>query len=960
MAGRLESGQTTIKAQPTTSITPTASVGRLGSSGAQGQADNKTPATGFLSGLGSIASNLTQDAWSGVKNAWSAFTYWESRPSQAIETTIAKAMGVPEANDLNPFKVLVGSQKTNLSGADIVNKVISNLGKDPNSWQEKIGGGILGMGIDIATDPFMYLSGDGLFNRVGEVLDDTGKSLGIVSKDGINALKDYSEAAGEGRDLTKVKPATIEAGKTALASRYAAGEDKLITPRGMKFAGQTILSGDKIDKVIGAVRDSHLADWIKNSQANSVFQSTFNPKWVGGAEVPSDFHEARMNLLSKNSVLTGGGVEAAIKELDTAGTHLAPKEAEDFYKIANDTKGEIGVGSEALKGLNSAEVAKYMPKDISQNTIDHLVSYWNNWRPAMEGIKAETGLTDESKVADYMRNVGYTPETKVFTQSRPFKKLSAAFMKGRVSDEEFLRGSMKAAGQDSESIDKAIYDLKHPLNTNEEGVLHDAAMKARYAYGLSTDPYLSLATEHAETMARKNTFDFINETVAKYGQEVTPEEAKILAKQGYGIYTPKTFFTSKNAGEMYAFENKGISDTLNAIFTKTEDSNVVKGLRMTSGRLVNLYFLNPMTSIYHIVHNVGMNMFLTGGVNAFGNIQKGIEDARDGSGIIDMMRQYGALKPKVDTRPMEEVLKEAMGTVDHQGVLRKVGDLLNPFGNTNVGNRLFSNSDEAVRASIFRNALDKGSSPQEAADLVNHVAGNWKDITPVEKSIFQLMYPYYSWFKTNTKIQFATWLTNPQRQLLPIKVWNMLNEANAGVPLWQNDQGAAWKIATGQRNAKGEMIYVTPAVSTNLVPELAQGGTRSLISRLASGPVPEAISLGVTGKDVYSNLYGVSSPYADPGAPFSDRLINFFEKEISPQGTDALTQAQTKGPFNAMVQTLTAWDTTHPMWENIVETFLQSYTGGVEPTWIQDYYQKESLKKYKTDISKAQKKAASQ
>ena len=66
MAGRLESGQTTIKAQPTTSITPTASVGRLGSSGTQGQADNKTPATGFLSGLGSIASNLTQDAWSGV------------------------------------------------------------------------------------------------------------------------------------------------------------------------------------------------------------------------------------------------------------------------------------------------------------------------------------------------------------------------------------------------------------------------------------------------------------------------------------------------------------------------------------------------------------------------------------------------------------------------------------------------------------------------------------------------------------------------------------------------------------------------------------------------------------------------------------------------------------------------------------------------------------------------------
>ena len=82
-------------------------------------------------------------------------------------------------------------------------------------------------------------------------------------------------------------------------------------------------------------------------------------------------------------------------------------------------------------------------------------------------------------------------------------------------------------------------------------------------------------------------------------------------------------------------------------------------------------------------------------------------------------------------------------------------------------------------------------------------------MTSAEKSSFQLMYPYYSWFKTNVKANFASWLTNPQRQLLPIKTWNALNEAFSGVPMWENAAGAGWKINTGQKDATGKYIYVT-------------------------------------------------------------------------------------------------------------------------------------------------------
>jgi hypothetical protein len=978
VVGRLQSGSapTTPSAAPL--ATPKVPVaGRL-QSGKTTPTTNVAPKNGILSGLGQVANTVAQDSWGGIKNAWSAVTYWTSRPEKAVETTIAKAMGVPEASNLNPLKVLAGMTpgSSDVSGQDIFNQLAKDWGKDPNSWETRVGAGVGGFALDVATDPLMYVSGDGLFNRVGEMFDETGKSLGVISNEGMKAIKDMGEAADMGRDVTKYLPDVMEQFKDAVKARYLNGEDSLITERGLKFAGKTILSGDSIDKTISAVRDSAIADWVRDSTPYKVVQATFNPKVLNGVEMDGDYYRSKMQTFAKNSYAKVNGWLASIKFFDgDSAVHMTAQDASDFFRLANDTTAELGVSQEGLKGLGAdgiAKIIKEVQPEVSENVAKQLAHYVDEWRPMMEGIKSETGLSDESMLKDYIRNVGYNSEEKVYTQSRPMKKLIAAFQKGRVSDEDFVRGMMKAAGQDADAIDQAIYNLKNPLFETGRDALHDVAMKARYAYGLSDDPYLSLATEHAETMARKNLFDHINYAISEFGKAIDPSEMKQYKEAGYGIYTPSSFFTSKNASEMYAFENKAIADDLNQIFTKTPDSGVMKSLKGVSGRLVNLYFFNPLTAIYHVTHNVMMNMWLAGGMNAFDTVTQGVEDARDGGAIIDRMQQAGALRPLFnDGRSMQELgtdmmqpqTKGIMGSVlggNYGDAMRKLGDALNPFGNTNVGNKLFQGSDEAIRASIFRTALNKGATDSEAADYVNHIAGNWQNVSATEKSFFQALYPYYSWFKTNLDLQFGSWLTNPQRQLLPIKVWNSLNEALAGVPLWQNDQGAAWKIATGQKNQKGEMVYVTPAASTNLVPELIQEGAQGLLNKLGSGPIPEAGSILATGKDVYSNLYGITSPYADSGAPFTSRLLNLFQTEVQPQGTDVVGNTIAKGVPTELIKTLTGWDTTHPMWENIVQTFLQSYTAPVEQTWIQNYYQKSAYQKYLTDLKKYQKKQASE
>ena len=159
------------------------------------------------------------------------------------------------------------------------------------------------------------------------------------------------------------------------------------------------------------------------------------------------------------------------------------------------------------------------------------------------------------------------------------------------------------------------------------------------------------------------------------------------------------------------------------------------------------------------------------------------------------------------------------------------------------------------------------------------------------------------------------------------------------------------------------MIYVTPAVSTNLVPELIQGGVQGLADKMLSGPIPTAATELTTGKSPYQTLYGVSgasAPFADEGAPFADRLANFALNELSPQGTDVVGGETAKNVPQTLIKTISGWDTTHPMWENIVETFLQSYVAPVEQSWIQNYYQTQAHKKYTTDLKKFQKKNATQ
>lgn len=940
--------------------TPT--VGRL-----QSQSQSQSPSRlasssnssqGFLGGVISGAENLANTAWGGLKNAWSTFTYWESRPSQAIETGIGKAIGLPAAQNVSPLKVLLGQQKTDISGQDLAAQVATNLGKDPTSWQFKIGTTVAGLGIDLATDPFMYLDGVGLLGKVGEVTDEAGKSLGVLSDAGLDAVKEF---AGE-KDLTKVAPSVLESAKASIATRFTAGETDLLDERGLKFAGQTILSGDRIDATIANIKNSAAADWIKNSTMFDKVQSMFNPRWVSGVgQLPDGYFNDKLDTF----VAQGASINAnAAKDASAfVGGSITPEDDLALHTLANETEKITGVPASGLEGLSPAELRKYIPAEVggvkfSDTAVSHYAKYLSEFRPYYDQMYLDSG-GDASKMIDsYIKNVYDTTDmnSRFSDVPRPIKRLRASYMKGRIGDEEFVSGFLKATGSGDEDIAKQISDLKAADEANAGSTsLHDTAQKLRVNYGLQQSGVLSMAEEAASKNKYKNLVDFIDRTTAQYGTKIDPEDAKAYEKAGYGLYTPKTFFTNRDASEIYAFENKAVATDLNSIFTKTPDSVMGKTARATSARLVNLYFFNPLTAFYHSVFNVGFNSWLSGGSNAFDNLTKGVMDVRDETDLYQLAKDTGAIRPRNSFSTVAEELSQRLG--DPADASKPFYEALNPFGRENIGNKLFYQSDEAMRMNLFRNALDKGAAPKDAAAFVNKFAGNWKDMTSAEKSSFQLMYPYYSWFKTNVKANFASWLTNPDRQLLPIKTWNALNEAFSGVPMWENATGAGWKINTGQKDAQGNYIYVTPANAGNIVPELVQSPLQGLAARLLSGPIPEAASTALTGKDVYSNIYGISTPGSDSGAPFTSRAQTVFENLVAPGSGSIADSISSQNQMKSMIQVVTGWDITHPLWENVINTLFQSYSGSVESTWIQNYYQQKSKQKYLTDMKRAQAKA---
>lgn len=909
--------------------------------------------------------NMVNNGWNGFKTAWGWFTDHESRPGRALETVLDKTVGGQMGQKTSWTDVLKGltfQKSLDITGQTLVNDTVQKASQimgvsspDQSKWTYKVPAFIGGLATDVATDPFMFVGlGEGA--KAGAVLAQDGSKIGHLTEDGVQAVKDILKTD----DLAKVGEEGMTMAKVRVANRYLNGEKKLISEGGLTFAGKTILSSKQLGEFSARAKANQMYKFIADSapiqSIKTLGNMMFNPRWVGGInrELPPEFYKSLTDLNRTNSLVKVGAVDKAI---ETFGKDLTSEEGVQLFTIADKgvPTAEGGLLSRAdLVGKSFEEVRPLVDPAVSDNTLKLYQKYINETLPAIEARKTALGMDFEG-LNDHIKN--YYPELAKWPEargmaSRPIQDRLAGFQKSRISDEDMAKAYLESAGNDSKQIDEIMSGMT-PTATK------DMADEWRKVLGLSKDPHLALAKDLSELSIKENTSKFIGDTIAKYGKKISQDEIKTYEKAGYGIYYPKgnlRFYPTDAGvgvakGTAYAFENPAISNSLNAFSTNIQQNFWHKIADKLTSSLVNIYFYNPATVFYHSVHNVAYNSWLSGGMKAFDNVTKGVEDVANKSELYQEAMRAGALRTEATYagKTLKEAVDMALGREEDASKISKVLTGMNPLAKNHYMNRVFNGSDNALRMNLYRNAKVFGSTPAEAADFVNHYAGNFTDLSPLERNTFRILYPYYSWFKTNVKANFGSWVSNPGRQLLPVKTWNVLNEALAGRPLWQNAPGAEWKVATGQKDKNGKEIYVNPSYAGGIIPQFVENPIGTLTSRMLSGPIENIVSEATLGKNTYELMNNINTPESMPNAPITAKLWKAMTSMMPIDDARALTSGRTD-----FLRAATGWDTAHPLWRNIIDAIIMANTSTPLPEQKIKSIQRSDILRYQKAIRKAQ------
>ncbi len=905
------------------------------------------PPTGIFKEAADFTNKITKNTQSFLSSSWNKFTFWEPRLGESILSTVGKVSGI--SPETHPLQVLKGKEE--FQGKQLINDAMGKLGQFMGQTPEEIkqnlnfpvaniASTIGGGAIDILTDPFMYI-GLGEASKIGVITKD-GERLGTLTQKGTDFLKTTLKE----KDLTKVSEEALSGAKDLLAESYLKGDRALIDRGGLKFMGKSLITGKQfsstMDALTSRMKDARLYNFISDSPQLSMVKgwmnTVFNPRYIKGGVVPQDIYDGYMGVLNANSQVIPDAVRKAI---DFIGKNLGTENGSMFFDLANQgllTKDLGRIGAKELTGKTIEELKSLSDTSIPDSVLRLYHDYINTWRTSNESRAGALGLTDT--LDNYIKN--YYPQVARPTEAyprtpRPIREVTTGVFKKRLTDEEWYRGFLKEQGLDAKEINRAVIDNAESISA--------IAKSLRDVAGLSTDPYLALAKEEVEITLKENLHNYITKTLDRSGVLIKSGEVKAYQDAGYGIYRA-------DSKTIYATANKTIADFLNKVTAPpTGLSKFIRDVdRKLTQKIVNIYFYHPASVSYHAMHNVAYNMWLSGGIEAFNNMTKGVEDVWRESEMYQRGIKSGALRQQYGGKTVEEILLKERGTPD---AIKNAVDLINPVNSNHLMNRVFTGTDNAMRMALFRNALEKGATDSEASAFVRHWVGNHEDLTDTEKNIFRALYPYYSWFKTNVKANFGAWASTPERQLIPMKVWNSLNEAMSGKPIWKNDQGASWKINSGQKDSKGQTIYIDPRVAGSIVPQIVSN-PGVLIDRMLSGPAENLLFTLATGKDIYETLHGFSPTEALPGAPLTARLAKaatiFLPYEMQ-------TAIESNPDF---LQLMTGWDRAHPEWQNIMNTlFLFNVKGAMSDAQKRAFQIKDEMKyrtaKMRADIRSSQK-----
>lgn len=312
---------------------------------------------------------------------------------------------------------------------------------------------------------------------------------------------------------------------------------------------------------------------------------------------------------------------------------------------------------------------------------------------------------------------------------------------------------------------------------------------------------------------------------------------------------------------------KSVADYLNGWAQRASWKNGLRiGLDAFNGAVKRAWTLNPIYHLKNILYNS-----LLGDARAMitGQWLPMIREVREKGPLYERAVRAGAVSSWTDRdlqdfRRAGDLAKQALGLSKNEDARLAMAErklrqilLIGRQDPASLSQRMYQalhdslwNTDKVLRLTLFKRALDRGLSDEEAARFVNHFLVDYRNLTPAEKDIVQLFFPFYAWQKGNTPLQFEAWLNQTGKQLLPYKLAEELSGQNPRGPTQLQDVALP-------PNQQGIETLINPSLPSKEVQEILQEPFSGfLFSR--SQPLFQTL-MGLSGADM-------RNPWEGPGS----------------------------------------------------------------------------------------------
>lgn len=286
-------------------------------------------------------------------------------------------------------------------------------------------------------------------------------------------------------------------------------------------------------------------------------------------------------------------------------------------------------------------------------------------------------------------------------------------------------------------------------------------------------------------------------------------------------------------------EQNVLGNVLNSV------QNVWKGLVTTS---VPFHVRNALGNVY--------NNWLAGVVNPSlykmaGDIQRGVQNSyKVGNNLftsdelMNMFRQQGLEGFGIfEGEATKTLTKEAQEAVANNSLGKKLTNIVaHPVKTSRkVGDSIETNA----KLAHFIDRLQKGDSPEQAAESVRKYLFDYSDLTPTEQKIKAVM-PFYTWTRKNLPLQLENLITQPGKQTAAYKLMEnaqaSLGTKDSDTPDWMKDEMAIPILI----NKDGTQTYLMPDFPVTNLNMFGGGNTLrnflGMVSPLAKVPIEIAMN----------------------------------------------------------------------------------------------------------------------